>query len=349
MAHGSIAQFAGRFSGAVSTHRKWEEMLDEFRALGGTADNIRLDYGPLGRGLFPVDPAKPVRITIPESLLVSFDHVIFVDGQFRVSADSAVSERGRAFLERYEQDFAWGAEPRAEIERFLAMMSALPEPLRDLLERKYGFGKFVRPCSTKFLQQLFVGSRSITSPSGRFVMPIIEMANHGGTVHYEIGPNVSLGGTFDGEVLVRYCLSADAIEMFGVWMFASEEPMAFSVELTTGPPDRQFQVGRDYDGAPAPWVPEITTKKNIVSANYLLLGHENFPRIPRGAFQKAVAKAGLAGMDETFELIQHRNRCFFLELIGALENVESPVVPILRNMARFQLKALSSHYGTRQV
>jgi hypothetical protein len=175
------------------------------------------------------------------------------------------------------------------------------------------------------------------------------MANHGGTVHYEIEPNVSLGGTFDGEVLVRYCPNADAVEMFGVWMFASEEPMAFSVELTTGPPDRQFRVGRDYERAQAPWVPEITTRKNLVSASYLLLGHENFPRMPRGAFQKAMAKAGLGNMDETFEVIQHRNRRFFLELIGALENVESPVVPVLRDMARFQLNALSSHYGTRQV
>jgi hypothetical protein len=335
--------------GAVNTHSKWEEMLDEFRALGGTADNIRLDYGPFGRGLFPVDRSKPVFISIPENLLVPVDHVIVVDGQFRVSAKSAVSDRGRAFLERYQQDFAWGAEPRVEIERFLAMMNALPEPLRDLLEKKYGLGKFVRPYSRKFLQQHFFESRAINLGSGRLVMPIIEMVNHGGTANYNLESNVSLRGTFDGEVLVRYCRNAEPIEMFGVWMFASEESMAFSVELQIDHAGRQFRVGRDYETAAAPWLPEITSRKNIISAKYLLLGHQNLPRIPRGSFQKAVTEAGLGSMDETFELIQHRNRRFFLELIGALENVDSPVVPILRNTARFQLSALSSHYGTRQV
>jgi hypothetical protein len=210
-------------------------------------------------------------------------------------------------------------------------------------------GKFVRPYSRKFLQQLFFDSRSINMSSGRLVMPIIEMVNHGGTANYNLESNVSLRGTFDGEVLVRYCRNAEPIEMFGVWMFASEESMAFSVELQIDHPGRQFRVGRDYETAAAPWVPEITSRKNIVSAKYLLLGHQNLPRIPRGSFQKAMAEAGLGSMDETFELIQHRNRRFFLELIGALENVDSPVVPILRNMARFQLSALSSHFGTRQV
>ena len=42
----------------------WNEMLDEFRALGGVAENIRLGHGVFGRGLFPIDPAKPIRIVV---------------------------------------------------------------------------------------------------------------------------------------------------------------------------------------------------------------------------------------------------------------------------------------------
>ena len=56
----------------------WDDMLDEFRALGGTADNICLKEGPFGRGLFPRDPSKPIRIHIPENLLVDLKHVRFV-------------------------------------------------------------------------------------------------------------------------------------------------------------------------------------------------------------------------------------------------------------------------------
>ena len=49
----------------------WDEMLDEFRSLGGIADNIRLGEGRFGRGLFPVDTSRPYRIHIPPSLLVN--------------------------------------------------------------------------------------------------------------------------------------------------------------------------------------------------------------------------------------------------------------------------------------
>lgn len=48
-------------------------ILDDFRALGGTASNIRLGEGRFGRGLIPTDPNLPVRIHVPENLLVVED------------------------------------------------------------------------------------------------------------------------------------------------------------------------------------------------------------------------------------------------------------------------------------
>ena len=69
-----------------STHlTTWDELLDEFRALGGTADNIRLGHGEFGRGLFPVDPAKPVVIDIPDNLLVATADMVLVNGVPRVA------------------------------------------------------------------------------------------------------------------------------------------------------------------------------------------------------------------------------------------------------------------------
>ena len=81
----------------------WYEMLAEFRALGGTADNICLQEGPLGRGLFSLDPAKPVAIHIPDNLLVDITEVAFDKGEFRVTAQAKAGARERAFLESYEK------------------------------------------------------------------------------------------------------------------------------------------------------------------------------------------------------------------------------------------------------
>jgi len=50
------------------TGQAWHDMLTVFRALGGTADNICLRHGERGRGIFPVDPGRPIAIHIPENL-----------------------------------------------------------------------------------------------------------------------------------------------------------------------------------------------------------------------------------------------------------------------------------------
>ena len=83
-------------------------MLVEFRALGGTADNIRLGRGEFGRGIFPVDPAKPIAIRIPDNLLVAVEDMIFASGVPRVGPDAKTGDREKAWLDRYQEEFAWG-------------------------------------------------------------------------------------------------------------------------------------------------------------------------------------------------------------------------------------------------
>ena len=82
----------------------WNELLDEFRALGGTAENIRLGHGEFGRGLFPVDPAKPVVIDIPENLIVATADMIFANGAPRVGPAVKIGERERTWLDRYQAE-----------------------------------------------------------------------------------------------------------------------------------------------------------------------------------------------------------------------------------------------------
>jgi hypothetical protein len=123
----------------------WNEMLDEFRALGGVAENVRLGHGALGRGLFPIDPTKPIDISIPDNLLVSNAHVVIENNAFQISPASPIGARERAFVEQYERDFSWGTG-RMEVERFLAAMKELPERLRDILTKRFGLGRFFQSC-----------------------------------------------------------------------------------------------------------------------------------------------------------------------------------------------------------
>ena len=70
------------------TGQAWHDMLTVFRALGGTADNICLRHGERGRGIFPVDPGRPIAIHIPENLLIKLSDIRFVDGKFRMKPET---------------------------------------------------------------------------------------------------------------------------------------------------------------------------------------------------------------------------------------------------------------------
>ena len=71
----------------------WNELLEEFRALGGTAENIRLGQGEFGRGLFPIEQGKPVAIHIPDNLLVPVSDWVSDGGAPRVGPKAKTGER----------------------------------------------------------------------------------------------------------------------------------------------------------------------------------------------------------------------------------------------------------------
>ena len=333
----------------MSSDAAWNDMLDEFRALGGVAENIRLGEGIYGRGLFPIDPAKPVNIQIPEDLLVSFEHVVIENGVFRVHADSAVGARGRAFLERYEQDFAWGPGHQ-DVERFLEGMSELPEHLRELLIKKFDFARFFDPITPEAVKKWFFGTRVIRAGGRQVVMPIIEMANHGGTGAYDVKSGVALRGIFDGEVLVRYTTPSDPLDMFLNWTFPSRESTGFSVEILTTCAGRQVEILRKFHAdSPIPRVPNVRIDGDRIIMQYLLLGDQQFPRVPKGAFRRAMQQVGLNDVDEVFDFINFANRQEFLDLLDALEGIDLSIVPTLRKLAVNQLRALSCHFGVRQI
>jgi hypothetical protein len=326
----------------------WNDMLNEFRALGGVAENIRLDHGPFGRGLFPVDPKKPIAISIPENLLVSLEDIDFEHDVFRVNSRSPVSARGRAFIERYERDFAWGIA-HGEVERFLSALSELPESVREFATHRLGLDRFFLPVVPGLVRKWFFETRAIQAGGGKIIMPIIELANHGGSTSYGMASGLSLGGTFDGEVLVRYTAPSDPFHMFLNWRFAPKETTAFSMAINGTFAGREFQIKREFKDQSLPFVPEVSLDGNRVVLSYLLLGHQRNPRVPKGAFRKAVAFLKLDDPDEVFDVIQMINRQKFLDLLEVLEGIDLPGAAVLRTLAINQLAALSHHYGVRAV
>jgi len=326
----------------------WEEMLEEFRALGGTADNVCLGQGRLGRGLFPRDPAKPVRVRISDNLLVDWKHVEFENDVFRISAAAQISAREKAFLENYYRDFSWGAG-RQELTGLLQMMHDAPAELREVLRPFYAFRWLEHP-TPKTVQARFLDSRVIGYKGGDVIMPIVELANHGHATQYQTADGVGLSGTFSGEILVQYQL-CDPLQIFGKWGFASDSE-SFALSLPLKPGSLGIAIRReDVELKPGttPFFPKVATTGFQMTLSYLMLGHKNYPRLARGIFYRIMRDAGRTDAEDVFDFIHHTNRMQFFKLIAASEMAAPPLGQLLRKVARYQLEAMSHSIGTRDV
>jgi hypothetical protein len=329
----------------------WDEMLAEFRALGGTADNIRLREGPLGRGLFPIDPARPIAVHIPDNLLIATVDTRFENGGFRVAPDARIGTRERAFLEAYENGFSWGDGGRAETERIFEQAQALPPELRARLQSEYHCGGWFSDPTDALVQDMFIAARCIRYRDRNVVMPIVEFANHGAGATYLTLNGIAIQGTFPGEVLIRYA-SFDPHGMFMIFGFATEQPQAFSIALGGKVGRSPVQIGRDLGNLPPTaqyWVPQHVKEEGTAKLQFLMIGNKQFPRLCKSVFYKMMREAGLSGYEEAFDTIRHANRLHFLNLLAAVETVEGPMALSLRRMARFQLQAMSYCYGASAI
>jgi hypothetical protein len=327
-----------------SAARLWDEILEEFRALGGTAENVRLGNGSFGRGLFPCDSARPVKIRIPDNLLVGERHIELVDDRIRINPEAEIGERERTFLANYYRDFSWG-QGRSEILELLRMMQEAPQELRELLRSFYAFRWLDEPAPGKVLKR-FLESRWISYKGADVIMPIVELANHGHATRYETADGVGLSGTFAGEILVRYQL-CDPLQIFDKWVFAiNSESFARSLPVKPGPIGTAVQRHnvRSEPGT-SPFRPQVTAEAFQITLSYLLLGHKEQPRLARGIFYRIMRDAGRRDAEEMFDLLHHTNRMHFYGLSAASEMAAPPLGQLLRRVDRYQLECMSHSVG----
>ena len=82
---------------------------------------------------------------------------------------------------------------------------------------------------------------------------------------------------------------------------------------------------------------------------FLMIGNQHYPRLPKGIFYRLMREAGHAGFEESFDLIHHLNRLHFIDLLATLDGIELPMARTLRAMAQYQLRAMSFCWGVREI
>jgi len=324
----------------------WDELLDEFRKLGGTADNVRLGEGEFGRGLFVEDGSRPFLLSTPPNLLVKSSDVMFQNGALRIHPDAEIGERERAFFEAYHAHVSWSGGGRSEIERVFEEAAALPPDLRTKLRSTYHCGNWFADPTPELIQRRFIGSRECEDyrRQGPVMMPFIELANHGSVCTYDIGEGISLRGRTDDEITVRYS-KGDSYEFFRAWGFAAQSDVAFSRELSGFVGGRPLVINRQTANTTTPGnrplPPTLSFSGNAVHMNFAMLGNRQFRKLCRESFCRVFKEMGFGDVSSLFDHLVAANRQRFTGLLTELEPVKAPMAQKLRRMARFQLQALS--------
>jgi hypothetical protein len=342
----------------------WDEMIAEFRALGGVAENVRPGIGRHGRGLFVVDPARDAHVRAPANLLFDVDDVAIDHGRLRLQAGADQSARQKQFFERYQENFSFGAGAAEDGRRVLMELHQLPGAVQEhLLGLEPPGRRRFAPADDALLLKWFEDTRSAmlmaanagpatTDKAQRYFVPVVELVNHSSR-HGFFKPSeggIEIKGRFADEVLYRYNMK-DSWQKFTQWGFASVEPAAFSIVLEVSAPDgRHIRVGRNahdfelVNGAPAPKIDKVG---EVITLSHLMLGSRTSPGLPKWLFRRYASEWGINEAEELFDVIAHANRLWFLRLVELLEGHEGTMIARLRHAARLQLEALSFAIGAR--
>ena len=332
----------------------WDAMLEDFRALGGVADNIEQRNGEHGNGIFPIDPNQPVAIKVPDSLLVDEGHLILDNGQLVVASEAKVSAEISEFIANYQQHFSWGADGKKNIDTFESGLAKLPVALLDQLKKLLLVSLELRHKGNweDVLRRQFLQSRRINYQQRKVLMPIMELINHSSTGrNFDIGDGIGFGGEFDGEVYVNYSSASDALQRFLIYGFANQEPRAISLPMSCAI-GKNTRVWIATDSKKVERVdnlilPELKTNGEEQILSFLLLGVEKMPRLPRTIIRKRFAELPVNAVDEAFDLIRNANQTAMLDLLELLEGVDTPVAQEFRKALMFQLRALTYCFGAR--
>ncbi len=345
---------SSEFSPATRPDPTWHEMTEMFRALGGVADNVILQRGPLGRGLFALDPAKSFLLRVPPNLLLAVDDVQLVGERIRIKKRVKIGELERRYFEDYEDLFSWGGGGRSESVEFIAALESLPSDVRALLSTEFYMGDFLEGDRTQTTWKWFLNSRSIQRNGKKLLMPLIELANrapHGFSCGVDPRGWLQVEGNARDEILINYGV-CDAFGLFHGHGIASPQPHAFSLPMKTKMGATKLTIDREICARARRAAFEIPRMKLVghnLFLTYLMIGHSKFPRLSRGIFQTLIREARGRNADEAFNAILHFNRTKFLRLLVALEPYEGEMVVTLRRMARYQLEAMTHCIGTREL
>lgn len=326
------------------------ELLSQFRALGGIADNISIRKGEHGHGLFAVNPNQPVRLVTPVQLLISPTLLLVTsDGQIRVKSASGLSAEVTAFHEHYQRTLSWGAGGLGYINQYRQQLRALSASLKTFLQILGCRDDLSLQLSPREAFNSHCISRQISVKGVSMLMPMLELVNHSdeGAPYVVMQDGVSLSGIFDDEVVARYRRHMDAFHFFFNYHFAKPSRTTLSCDVHIDiPRSRSLRISR-LDGLSEARkgyrVPQIIASKNEIHLSFVELVNLDEPNHPRQVFLELLMEQGIpiSSVNQIFDGLLEHNREVLQDFLKACEGEEGLIIQNLKTIAGYQLANLN--------
>jgi hypothetical protein len=336
---------------------EWEELLAEFRALGGVAENVRLGVGPFGRGVFAIDPTKESIIHASDNLFVPYHAVEVRDGQMTIATGAPVGARERAFFENYERHFGWGSGSYEEVWHEQEAWNHLPADVVDFIMRMGASpapDQYFLPPTPELCLRRYVDARDFTYKGKRWLVPVVDLVNHSPAApSYDTEVGVAIRGTYESEMLARYNARDAWAHVLG-YHFADVAGFAYSLAISVDIFGRwHVAISREIDQLDLREgirYPKATIEGNTIGLSFLTLGNSAAPDLPRATFRNVVREALSAPQaDLAFDSIARFSKHKFLDLLSILRKHDGPVIRLLETAAINQLRTLADCVGARSL
>lgn len=159
---------------------KWEDLLDQFRELGGVVENICQKEGEFGRGIFPIDPLQSAKIMTPRNLMISSDNIDIYDSEIILINKACYTAKESTFLEAYYNNYSWGNKGNRDSANFLKFIVSLSESMKtQLLGCGFVDRNLLSYCeSDDLLLKRFISERVVSFCNHNVLAPVWEFVNH---------------------------------------------------------------------------------------------------------------------------------------------------------------------------
>jgi hypothetical protein len=329
---------------------QFTEILDKFRALGGVAENIELRNGRYGRGLFPINPNKPIKIKIPSNLLASPTWLILdSNNHIRIKLNLGLDPAWVDFYESYQQFFGWDNVVINELSEYHNELIKLPKKIKQFLLL---FGWYDADFDKKNIKDYFseyLAGRQIRIGSESKLMPIIELINHSHDgKQYLADDGIKFEGTFKDEVLACYHGSFDALHFFRIYHFNSESTTVISCDVKIDVPNvglitiSRFDAMLDIkDGLV---IPRMIKTKSGIQIDFIELVNKKNKLTPRKIFTDGIQRFNIPLLvaNQIFDGLIEHNRKAYSDFVSECRLSNNKVAKELESIALNQLKLLSA-------